>query len=64
MGGSPSAPPPPPPPPRKSDAEIQAEMAKTRVLARNRQGRGASILTGDAGFLQPLNSGGKARLGD
>lgn len=62
-GGAPKAPPPPPPPPMKSDAEIQAEAAKTRKLARGRKGRGASILTGDTNFLQPANDEAKTTLG-
>ena len=62
-GSAPSSPPPPPPPPMKSDAEIQAEAAKTRKTARGRKGRGASILTSDTNFLQPSEEGGRATLG-
>ena len=59
----------------KSDADIQAEAAKTRKTARGRKGRGASILTSDTNFLnflaadqmskllQPSEEGGRATLG-
>ena len=62
-GGGQQAPPPPPPPPMKSDAEIQAEAAKSRKVARGRKGRGASILTSDTNFLQPSEEQGKVTLG-
>lgn len=63
-GGTPSAPPPPPPPPSKSDAEIQAEKAKADKLARNRKGRGSSILTGEGtNFLQPADETKRTTLG-
>ena len=65
FGGSPQAPPPPPPPPQQTDAEIQAEKAKTAKAARARKGRGASILTGETStqFLQPDEGGGRKTLG-
>lgn len=65
-GGAPSAPPPPPPPPSKSDAEIQAEKAKASKLARNRKGRGASLLNPEAegtNFLQPAEDTKRTTLG-
>lgn len=65
-GGAPSAPPPPPPPPSKSDAEIQAEKAKSAKLARNRKGRGASLLNPEAegtNFLQPASDTKATTLG-
>jgi len=66
FGGSPpKAPPPPPPPPSKTDAEIQAERNKAAIVARNRKGRGASILSPETGtnFLQPSDEAGKLTLG-
>ena len=54
-----------PPPHQQSDAEIQAEKAKTAKAARARKGRGASILTGETStqFLQPDEGGGRKTLG-
>lgn len=60
-GGAPSMAPPPAAAPRKSDAEIQEEVARARLLSRKRKGRSATILAGSenlgdvgAADLKPL----------
>ena len=66
FGKSPSAPPPPPPPPARSDADIQAERAKTAAEIRKRRGRASQILAGEQRMLTPnqnVTSGDAETLG-
>jgi hypothetical protein len=55
-GSSPGRPAQPPPIPQKTDAEIQAERAKSLAAARARKGRASTILAGEQTFLQPADT--------
>lgn len=62
-GGAPSPPPPPPPPPTEEDPEVKKAKMQAAKAARLRKGRGASLITGEAQFLQPTTDEGRATLG-
>ena len=61
-GSSPGNPPAPPPPPTKTDAEIQAERARTRSSIVRRKGRQSTILAGELGDTTAPDA--KKLLGD
>lgn len=55
--------PPPPPPPAPDINMIQRETEEQESLAKKRQGRAASMLTGPQGDLTPTQTATKTLLG-